>query len=220
MWCSRLYGGVTGMGKALALVFAVASPVSAEQIGVVAFGDSLTQGYGLIEQNGFVPQMRKWLAENGVDVRLVNAGVSGDTTAGGLARIDWTLTEDVDAMILTLGGNDMLRGLDPAVSRANLASILDAARTRDVEVLLVGMTAAGNYGPDYKQAFDGMYPALAAEYGTLFHENFFAAFDSSDPAAVAGLMQPDGIHPNAEGVALIVNDLGPDVLKLLERVAE
>ncbi|MDO6485881.1 arylesterase [Shimia thalassica] len=217
MWCSRLYGGVTGLSKALTLVFLTSAPLAAEQVAVVAFGDSLTQGYGLIEQDGLVPQMRRWLEAQEVDVRLVNAGVSGDTTAGGLARIDWTLSDDIDAMIVTLGGNDMLRGFDPALSRQNLAGILAAAQAKDVDVLLVGMTAAGNYGPEYKQAFDEMYPELAKEYGALFSENFFAGLGSADPSEVANLMQPDGIHPNAKGVALIVEALGPDVLRLVEQ---
>nr|WP_246043951.1 arylesterase [Ruegeria sediminis] len=194
---------------------------AAESVVVAALGDSLTQGYGLIEEQGFVPQMRRWLAEQGADVRLINAGVSGDTTAGGAARVGWTLTPDVDAMIVALGGNDLLRGIDPAVARANLEAILAAAAAADVEVLLVGMEAPGNYGPDYKAAFDAIYPELAAAHDALYAQSFFDGLDAaSDPEAALKLMQPDGIHPNAEGVALIVADLGPKVLELVQRASE
>ncbi len=203
----------------LAGLFAVCGVAAkAEQVVIAALGDSLTQGYGLIEQEGFVPQMRAWLAERGADVRLINAGVSGDTTAGGAARVEWTLTPEVDGMIVALGGNDLLRGIDPAVARANLDSILQVAEDRDVEVLLVGMQAPGNYGPDYKAAFDAIYPDLAREYGALHAGSFFEGLAvEGDPAAARDLMQPDGIHPNAEGVARIVAALGPQVLDLVKR---
>ena len=151
---------------------------------------------------------------------MINAGVSGDTTAGGAARIAWTLTPDIDALIVTLGGNDLLRGIDPAVSRANIDAILQEARTAGVEVLLVGMQAPGNYGPDYKRDFDAIYPELAAEYETLYLESFFAGVGegASNPALVTDMMQADGIHPNATGVARIVDGVGPKVLELVSRV--
>ena len=194
-------------------------PVSAEQVTLAALGDSLTQGYGLPQEQGFVPQLEAWLLARGHDVAIINAGVSGDTTAGGLARVGWTLTPEVQGMIVALGGNDLLRGLDPAMSRANLAGILQAAEAAGVEVLLVGMRAPGNYGPEYKAAFDSMYPALAEEYGALLATDFFAGLAAEgDPAAAAKLMQGDGLHPNAEGVERIVEALGPDVETLLAQV--
>ena len=197
-------------------------PVSAlaETTTIAALGDSLTQGFGLAQEDGFVPQLQNWLDTEGAEARLINAGVSGDTTAGGLSRVDWTLTPDVDAMIVTLGGNDLLRGIDPAVSRANLKGILDAARKAEVEVLLVGMQAPGNFGPDYKRDFDNMYPELAAEYGALFKESFFDGMGARDPAALRSLMQADGIHPNAEGVKLVVASFGPQVLDLIARTLD
>lgn len=210
------YGGLKNFGKALALVFATAVPAKAQDLAILAFGDSLTHGYGLIDQEGFVPQMRDWLAGQGVDLRLVNAGVSGDTTAGGAARIDWSLTPDINGVILALGANDMLRGIDPASSRENLAAIITAAQSRDLPVLLIGFQASNNFGPDYKAAFDAMYPDLAAEYGTLFAESFFEGLQTDDPSEVAALMQHDGLHPNGKGVALIVAALGPKVLDLID----
>ncbi|WP_232279551.1 arylesterase [Roseobacter sp. AzwK-3b] len=195
----------------------VATPAMAEDVTVLAFGDSLTQGYGLPEAQGLVPQLDAWLAAKGVKVDLINAGVSGDTTAGGAARVDWSLTPEVDAMIVTLGGNDLLRGLDPSDARSNLRAILESARSRDVEVLLVGMKAPGNYGAEYQTAFDSIYPDLAQEFGTLYFENFFAGLGQDDPAQARRYFQPDGIHPNSEGVERIVEALGPAVVDLVLR---
>lgn len=198
------------------------SGVAQAEIVVVALGDSLTQGYGLFEEDGFVPQLDGWLDAQGHDVQLINAGVSGDTTTGGLSRVAWTLSDNVDAMIVALGGNDLLRGIDPGLSRSNLEGILQAAAAADVEVLLVGMQAPGNYGPEYKAAFDGMYPDLAETYGTVFLDSFFAGFGDAqdDLEAALKLMQPDGIHPNVEGVKLIVESVGPKVVELIGRVEE
>nr|WP_171235043.1 arylesterase [Ruegeria sp. HKCCA6837] len=193
---------------------------TAEQVVIAALGDSLTQGYGLVEEDGFVPQLDRWLRAQGADVQMINAGVSGDTTAGGAARVEWTLTPDVDGMIVALGGNDLLRGIDPAVSRANLREILEVARDGGVDVLLIGMQAPGNYGKDYKQAFDAMYPELAQDYGVLFASSFFEGLTAEgDPGAVSQFMQADGIHPNADGVARIVDALGPSVLELVGQAA-
>ena len=191
----------------------------------MALGDSLTAGYGLADQgDGLVPQLEGWLKAKGADVVVQNAGVSGDTTAGGLARVAWALGPEADAVIVTLGGNDLLRGLDPAGSRANLEGILKEVQARGLPVLLVALAAPGNYGPEYKAAFDGMYRDLATQYGAVLAEDFFAGLrtagaDPADPASMAAFMQPDGIHPNPEGVRLIVEGLGPKVEELLERVA-
>lgn len=192
----------------------------AEPITIAALGDSLTQGYGLAEKQGFVPQLQRWLDARGADVRIINAGVSGDTTAGGLSRVSWTLNPDVDAMIVALGGNDLLRGIDPAVSRANLDGIMQATQSAGVDVLLVGMQAPGNYGPEYKAAFDAIYPDLAQTYNALFLDSFFAGLPSEDPAALKPFFQADNIHPNAEGVSMIVASFGPLVLDLIARVED
>lgn len=191
----------------------------AEPVTIAALGDSLTQGYGLAPDQGFVPQLEAWLRERGAEAELINAGVSGDTTAGGLSRIEWALTPDVDALIVALGGNDLLRGIDPAVSRANLDGILDVASTRQLPVLLVGMDAPANYGAEYEAAFDAMYPVLAEKYDAILYPDFLAALAAQEDrqAALAEFMQPDGIHPNAKGVSLIVEAIGPSVLELIER---
>ena len=203
---------------ALALTLA-ASPTFAEKLTLVAFGDSLTQGYGLRQADGFVPQLQSWLTANGADVTVLNAGVSGDTTAGGLARFDWTLTPDVDAILLNLGGNDLLRGIDPTSSRANLDAMLTKAQALNIPVLLVGLRAPGNYGPAFKAAFDAMYSDLAAKFNIPVTDNyFFPLIDQSTRLLSTDLMQPDGLHPNAKGVIVAVNALGPQVSDLLAKV--
>ncbi|WP_371225907.1 arylesterase [Roseovarius sp. 2305UL8-3] len=214
----RTYGVCALLGKALMAFLFLTAPLRAEQITVLAFGDSLTQGYGLVEADGLVPQLQAWLNGQGTDVTLINGGVSGDATAGGAARVAWSLTPDVDAMIVTLGGNDLLRGIDPAVSRGNLDAILTTAAEADVDVLLVGMRAPGNYGPAYKTAFDTMYPDLAADHDALLHPYFFSGLGEGTPDALQRYFQADGIHPNADGVARIVEGLGPSVLRLIEQV--
>lgn len=218
------YGAAGWRSKALAMALAALPAVTAEAetLEIVALGDSLTAGYGLPQGEGFVPQLQNWLTERGHDVTVVNAGVSGDTTAGGLSRVDWALSDDTDAMIVTLGGNDLLRGIDPSNARENLDGILQAGQARDLEILLVGMTAPGNYGPEYKASFDAIYPELAEQYGTLYEAEFFGALteDGDGPAAARSYIQADGIHPNAEGVARIVAALGPRVEELIAEAAE
>ncbi|MEP3688935.1 MAG: arylesterase [Sulfitobacter dubius] len=211
----------------ICFAFILGSAAQAEEVVIAALGDSLTQGYGLPAEEGFVPQLQAWLDAEGVEATVVNAGVSGDTTAGGLARVDWTLTPEVDAMIVTLGGNDMLRGLDPAQARGNIDGILTAAKNAEVEVLLVGMSAPGNYGAEYKADFEGLYPELAEEHEALLYPDFFTGLLAEEAGAASArsetirrYFQGDGIHPNAEGVALIVKDIGPSVAKLAEQVAD
>ncbi|MEL6913744.1 MAG: arylesterase [Pseudomonadota bacterium] len=198
----------------------VGTGAAAQSVTIAALGDSLTQGFGLPEAQGFVPQMEDWLAAQGADVELINAGVSGDTTQGGLSRVGWTLTPEVDAMIVALGGNDLLRGIPPELSRENIEGILRAAEAAEVEVLLVGMEAPGNYGPDYKAAFDALYPELAETYGAVFYPSFFAVFEGQAdvPAELGEYIQADGIHPSAAGVREIVADMGPAVLELIATV--
>ncbi|OCX66819.1 arylesterase [Thioclava sp. SK-1] len=184
---------------------------------LVALGDSLTQGYGLNPAQGLVPQLQAWLDAHDADVTIVNAGVSGDTTAGGLSRLDWSLSNDTDAVMVALGGNDVLRGLPPAQSRANLTKILDQITARELPVLLAGIPVPENYGPEYRAEFLAIYPELAAQYDAVLVPNLLAPV-MARPQDQAQLVQDDGIHPSADGVALIVEDLGPKVLQLLSRV--
>jgi acyl-CoA thioesterase-1 len=205
------------LALASVLVWAGLPGAAEEGPTILALGDSLTQGYGLPEAEGFVPQLQGWLRENGVpDAIVINGGVSGDTTAGGLARIGWSLTDEVDAVIVALGGNDLLRGIDPAASRANLDGILTEVGDRGLPVLLAGLPAPSNYGPEYKAEFEAMFPELAEAHGAIYYPSFLAGMgEGRDIAAVRALMQPDGLHPNAEGVAAIVEGIGPMVLELL-----
>ncbi|PJI92878.1 acyl-CoA thioesterase-1 [Yoonia maricola] len=211
------YGAVWRAAKLGAAVLLTATLVQAETVTVAALGDSLTAGYGLTQGDGFVPQLESWLAAQGVDVTVMNAGVSGDTTAGGLSRVAWTLTPDVDAMIVTLGGNDYLRGIDPAVSRANLDGILAAGQEAGVEMLLVGLSVGANYGLDYKQEFEGMYADLAVKYDIPLYADFAAGLRAAAGMqdGMSEFMQADGIHPNAEGVSVIVAAIGPTVRDLV-----
>ncbi|MEC3862702.1 arylesterase [Mesobacterium sp. TK19101] len=219
VWCDT-YGRLAGISKAMVVFLAFSSAAQADRVDILALGDSLTAGYGLMDHEGFVPQLRDWLGARGHDVRIVNAGVSGDTTAGGLSRVEWSLSPEIDAMIVTLGGNDMLRGLAPELARANIDGILKVAQERDLQVLLVGMVAPSNYGPDYKAAFDALYPELAQTYGTVFFPSFFQGLTENGemPGDVTDFMQDDGIHPNQRGVARIVDAIGPSVEELIARV--
>lgn len=201
--------------NAAIVLICAALPAFAKPHTLLALGDSLTAGYGLAQGEGLVPQLQNWLVAQGEDVTILNAGVSGDTTAGGAARLDWSLTPEVDAMIVTLGGNDLLRGINPATSRANLEKILAAAAARDLPVLLVGLTAPANYGPAFKAEFDAIYPDLAVKYGSLLVANFFAPLQTEN-GTLAKFMQLDGIHPNAAGVVKIVAAIGPQTRTLLQ----
>lgn len=193
------------------------APAASETLRLVALGDSLTQGYGLPAEEGFVPQLESWLRAEGLDVEVVNAGVSGDTTAGGLARMDWTLSEPVDAMLITLGGNDLLRGLNPAASKENLDGILARLELEGIPAMLAGMPAPGNYGPEFKLAFERMYIDLAGTYDVPLVPNFMQPMTDKAEAGTSftDLMQDDHIHPNAKGVELIIEHIGPEVRDFL-----
>ncbi|MDE3120437.1 MAG: arylesterase [Paracoccaceae bacterium] len=203
-----------------ALLVALAQPALSAPLKLIAFGDSLTQGYGLPEAQGLVPQLQDWLGAHGQDVTVENAGVSGDTSAGGASRIGWTLAGGGDAIIVELGGNDLLRGIPPETTRANLDAVMKAASDKGLPILLIGLPAPANYGPDYQKQFDAIYPALAAKYQAMLIPDYFAPLRAKTDRtqAMAAYMQPDGIHPNAEGVKVIVASLGPKVMALLKQV--
>ena len=180
---------------------------------IVALGDSLTAGYGLADEEGFVPRLQAALAANGVTADIANAGVSGDTASDGLARLDWSVREGTDAVIVELGANDMLRGVDPQVTRDTLDAILTRLAQRHIAVMLCGMKAAPNLGAEYGHAFDSIYPDLSAKHGVLLYPFFLDGV-----AADAALTQRDGLHPNAAGVGVIVGRILPKVEQLIARV--
>lgn len=180
---------------------------------IVAFGDSLTAGLGLRPDDAFPAQLQKALGAAGPAVEVINAGVSGDTTAAGLQRLDWAIPEGADGVILALGANDALRGIDPAETRRNLNEILARLKSRGVEVLLAGFKAPRNFGDDYVRRFDAIFPRLAAEHGALLYPFFL------DGVALRGeLNLDDGLHPNRAGVAVIVESILPKVLELVRRI--
>ena len=194
--------------------FAMLPALAQTPVRVLMLGDSITAGYGLPPGQGLVPRLQAALQAQGKQVRLIDAGVSGDTTAGGLARIDWSLAENPQAAVVALGGNDGLRGLPPVNSRANLAGILDRLAARNIPVLLAGMLAPPNLGADYGREFASMYTTLAAERPGLILYPFLL----EGVAGNAALNQPDGIHPNPAGVAEMVRRMLPVTQTLLDRI--
>lgn len=182
-------------------------------IRIVAFGDSLTAGYGLKPSEAFPTQLEKALKSKGHNVEVINAGVSGDTTAAGLQRFDWAFPENADAAIVALGANDALRGIDPAQARKNLDEILARLEARGVAVLLAGMKAPRNWGDGYVQKFDAIYPELAQKHDALLYPFFI------EPVALRPeLNLDDGMHPNRNGVAAMVAGILPKVEELIARV--
>lgn len=182
---------------------------------IVAFGDSLTAGYQLPGDAAFPVVLEKRLKAAGLNVTVANAGVSGDTTTGGLARLDWSVGDGVDGVILELGANDALRGLDPAKAEANLDQMLARLKVRGIKVLLAGMLAPRNNGPEYVKAFDGMYQRLADKYGATLYPFFLDGV-----TGVAGLTLPDGMHPNRQGVDRIVEGIFPTAEKFVRMLGE
>lgn len=187
-------------------MLATCAPASAGTLRLVAFGDSLTAGYGLPASQAFPARMEAALRAKGHDVVIENAGVSGDTTSAGLARLDWSVPEGTDAVILELGANDSLRGLDPAIPEKSLDAILARLKERGIPVLMAGMLAPPNYGADYQRRFDPIYARLATKYGVTLYP-FFLDGVAGQPR----LNQPDGLHPTAAGVDVIVARMLPTV---------
>lgn len=188
----------------------VAAPVYAETR-ILVLGDSLVAGYGLAPEMAFSAQLEATLAQRGYLLRVINAGVSGDTSAGGLARLEWSLTDQPDIVIIELGANDALRGLDPQQTRANLAAILERLDEKNIPTLLTGMKAPRNLGADYYNSFDRLYPDLAKHFNVAFYPFFLEGV-----AGVPELNQSDGIHPNQAGVKVIVDQIQPLIETLLK----
>ena len=195
------------------LAFAAETLARSEPLKLLAFGDSLTAGYGLPQSQGFAAQLEARLRAAGITVTVINAGVSGDTTAGGRARLDWTLADPPDAVILELGANDGLRGIEPRVSRDNLDAILTRLRSRNIPVLFAGMYAPPNLGKEYGTEFRNVYEDLATR-----HDIDFYPFFLDGVAGLPDLNLNDGIHPNAAGIAVIVERILPAVQRMLARI--
>ena len=189
--------------------FAAQKPV------LMVLGDSLVAGHGLPQGEAFPEILGQMLKNDGFDVRVVNAGVSGDTTAGGLARLDWSLADNPDAAIIVLGGNDLLRGLDPSATFANLDEIIERLKANKIAVLLAGMQAPRNFGADYADEFDAIYRRLANRHGVLFYPFFL------DGVALKPMLNlADGMHPNQAGIRHIAVKILPQVKSLLSDMAE
>ncbi|HEX8256293.1 MAG TPA: arylesterase [Allosphingosinicella sp.] len=195
------------------MTLGMAAPAAAEDVRILAFGDSLTAGYGLPRGQGFAPQLQAALRRNGVPAFVTDAGVSGDTAAAGRARLAWTLDsldEKPHLAIVALGGNDMLRGLPPRQTRAELEAIIAELKRREIPVLIAGMLAAPNLGANYGAEFNRIFPELAQKYQASLYPFFLA-----NVAGIRGLNLPDGVHPNFQGIKRMVGGIVPEVLKAL-----
>jgi acyl-CoA thioesterase I len=201
----------------LVTLFCVAAPAAGwaadRAVRIVALGDSLTAGYGLSADAAFPARLEQALRAKGIIAVIANAGVSGDTASGGLGRLDWSVPDGTEAVILELGINDAFRGLDPKLTKAALDTIISKLKERHIEVLLAGMLAPRNMGPDYVRYFDAIFPALASTHGSVFYPFFLEGV-----AANAKLNQPDGLHPTAAGVDVIVAHILPKTEELITRV--
>jgi acyl-CoA thioesterase-1 len=206
----RFKHGLSVLLLVCATLMAPARPALARPLQIVGFGDSLMAGYNLPPGEGFTDRLQKALRDKGHDVVVANAGVSGDTTSGGLARLDWSVPDGTDLVILELGANDMLRGIDPAEVEKNLDAMLARLKKRGIAVLLAGMVAAPNLGHAYGEAFGAIYPKLAEKYGATLYPFFLDGV-----AGNASLELEDGMHPNASGVDKMVERILPTVEKAL-----
>ena len=198
------------VGLACLAILATAATARAEPYKIVGFGDSLMAGYGLDAGQGFPEKLENALRDMGHDVVITNAGVSGDTTSGGLSRLDWSIPDGTQLVILELGANDMLRGIGPDITEKNLDAMLAQLKERNITVLLAGMRAAPNLGPDYQADFDAIYPRLAKKYGVAFYPFFLDGV-----AADRAYLLEDGMHPNASGVDRMVGKVLPEIEKII-----
>lgn len=208
--------GVQRLAALLLTIACVLAPQSGRAadgpVKIVVLGDSLSAGYGLPGQDAFPAKLGVALKAKGIDTAIINAGVSGDTASGGLGRLDWSVPEGTEAVIVELGANDALRGLDPKVTREALDGILKKLKDRKIAVLLAGMQAPRNMGPDYVRDFDAIFPALAKAHGAIYYPFFLDGV-----ATDAKLNQKDGLHPTAAGVDIIVARILPKVEELIAR---
>ncbi|ANY81801.1 arylesterase [Microvirga ossetica] len=205
------------LATAFAAVIATlpAAQAQGQPIRLVALGDSLSAGYNLPQEAAFPTVLERALKAKGYKVEVANAGVSGDTSSGGLDRLDWSVPDGTDGVILELGANDMLRGLDPVGTRKNLETIVERLKSRNIPVLLAGMVASRNLGPAYVQKFDSIYPDIAKTHDLVLYPFFLDGV-----AGDRSLNLPDGLHPTAKGVEIIVERILPSVESFLARLAQ
>ncbi len=205
------------LAAAFAAVIATlpAAYAQGQPIRLVALGDSLSAGYNLPQEAAFPTVLERALKAKGYKVEVTNAGVSGDTSSGGLDRLDWSVPDGTDGVILELGANDMLRGLDPAGTRKNLEAIVERLKSRNIPVMLAGMYASRNLGPDYVQKFDSLYPDIAKKHDLVLYPFFLDGV-----AGERSLNLPDGMHPTAKGVEIIVERILPSVESFLARLSQ
>lgn len=204
-------GRIGALGIAvLAVILAAGLHAAPRTPEILVFGDSLTAGFGLPPEASFPARLEAKLREAGIAARVVNAGVSGDTTAGGLARLDWALADKPDLVILELGANDALRGIDPGTVRANLDKMIAKVQASGAKLLLAGMRAPPNWGEEYQDKFDRIYPELARARDVPLYP-FFLDGVAMNPE----LNQPDGLHPNEHGVAIVIDRIAPVVEQLI-----
>ncbi|NQU56808.1 MAG: arylesterase [Rhodospirillales bacterium] len=192
-----------------------AVPAAASPVRILVLGDSLSAGYGLMLPDSFPSQLERALTRDGIDVMVINAGVSGDTSAGGLSRLDWTLSEGVEAVIIELGANDGLRGIEPDETQKNLDSIIAKLKQRGLAILLTGMQSPPNLGGDYGREFASIYPRLAKKHGIALYPFFLEGV-----AAIPELNQEDTIPPNAQGVKVVISRILPYVKEMLMGIAK
>ena len=204
---------VNAMAAVALLLWLSVAQAGTQPIRILAFGASITAGYGLDVADSLPAQLEAALRAHGVDATVINGGVSGDTSAGGLARLDWSLADNPDLVILDLGGNDALRAIDPKTTEANLDAIVSRLKAEKRGVLIAGMLAPPNLGAEYQAAFNAVFPAVAARYDVTLYP-FLLDGVVADPA----LNQEDGIHPNAAGVKVIVARMLPSVLQAIQRL--
>ena len=201
------------------MTMAIAAPAQAQPpakpIRLVVLGDSLSAGFGLAAQEAFPQKLKKALQTKGIEIDIINAGVSGDTTSGGRDRLDWSVPEGTDGVIVELGANDALRGIDPDLTRAALTDIIQRLKARKIAVMLCGMLAPPNYGADYAARFNSIYPELAKKFDVPLYPFFLEGV-----AADAKLNQADGIHPTAAGIDIIVGRIMPAVEAFIGTIAE
>jgi len=213
-WLTQMLSRAIMAGLVLMVPVFAASAKAQAPIKLAVLGDSLSAGYGLPLGSAFPARLEKALREKGLKVDILNAGVSGDTSSAGRDRLDWSIPEGTEAVIVELGANDALRGLDPAVTRAALEDIIKRLQARKIAVMLVGMLAPRNYGPEYAAKFDPIYPDLAKAYDVPLYPFFLDGV-----AAEAKLNQADGMHPTAEGIDVIVGRILPQAEAFLNKVA-